>query len=373
MHTDDHSGGALVPVTATDLDISRPELSAEAIEFARHALSPATLRAYAIKFGVWSAWATEHGHQPMPAAPTAFANFLSHVAVHGEAGGKRKSKGRIGQSLSTVRAHVAAALHHHRAAGHEFNSKHRAIAYVLKGISRVRAEAPAQAEPLDPTLLSRMLGWLAERRDPWSARDAAMLALGYAAARRRSELVGLDLDEQGQGDGFLARHHDRLEVVLVRHKTAAAGGEPAVFPIIRKTNRLLVAAVDRWLKMAAARKGECIFRRIDRHANITGKRIVGDTVSPLLKRRVRQFLVEVDGVDPATAKERASAFSGHSMRVGLATAAADAGADVSRIMTALGHASPAMSIRYSKRADAKRNSVHHLPGVGLGGDTEAAA
>jgi len=372
MTTDDCST-ALVPLAARDISAELHRIAEQAQDDAEHALAPATLRQYAIKFAAWSEWATRHGFEALPADPAQFALYLSDTAWNGAAGGKRKQSGRTGQSISTLRQAVAAIVHHHRQAGlDDFNSKHRAVRAVLAGLSRKRAEAPIQAKPLDPALLGRILEWLAGRDDPWSVRDAALLSLGYSFARRRSELAGLDLEEQREGDGFLARFSDRLEITLVRHKTAGVGGEPLTFPIPRGPNAALIAAIDRWIAFSGIRKGTPLLRRIDRHENIRPERIEGDTIGKLVKRRIKQFLIEVEGVDGETAKADAAAYSGHSLRTGLAVAAANAGADIRAIQTALGHASPAMSARYAAKADALKTSVHNKEGVSIGAKGEGA-
>lgn len=66
-----------------------------------------------------------------------------------------------------------------------------------------------------------------------------------------------------------------------------------------------------------------------------------------------------------TAKAEARKFSGHSLRVGFATTAAEQGADLSAIASVTRHKSLGMPQRYAQRADQMKTSPHNLPGVGL--------
>lgn len=352
---------ALVPLD--DAQALGPVLSDAARDFAAQALAPGTLRSYRIKARLWREWAEARGLPVMPARPTDVGSWLAELAESGPAGGKRLSKGRTGQALGSLRIAVAALKFVHRTAGEDFRADHPAISLVLKGISRTRVEEQAQAKPLTgATLVELIQGF--DPRDPFACRDAAILAIGYAFGRRRSEIVGLDLDTLGTGDGVLLRDVKTLTVRLYRHKTMGSDGQPAEFVIPRAGNGLTVNAIERWLRMAKVRPGEPIIRGIDRHGNIRLDRLSSEYISDLIKRRVRQHFIR-QGVDPKVAGTHAVDFSGHSLRVGLAVTAADAGADIRAIQTALGHVSPSMSIRYAKRADALKSSVHNLAGVGL--------
>ena len=88
---------------------------------------------------------------------------------------------------------------------------------MLRGIARAKAELASQAEPLKAALILDVIDGL-DPACPIACRDAAALALGYIFGRRRSELVGLDLDRLGAGDGVLRRDVHALGIVLVRHK-----------------------------------------------------------------------------------------------------------------------------------------------------------
>ena len=86
-------------------------------------------------------------------------------------------------------------------------------------------------EALDPTC-------------PIACRDGAVLALGYIFGRRRAELVGLDLERLGDGDGILRRNVQALEVSLMRHKTMTGDGQAKTFLVPRENNELSIAVIE---------------------------------------------------------------------------------------------------------------------------------
>lgn len=86
------------------------------------------------------------------------------------------------------------------AKGLSFDSKTPAIVRPLRGIRNASPKLPKQAEPIrGADILDLMEGI---DRTLLGARDAALLALGYISAFRRSELVALDLIRRGPASAF---------------------------------------------------------------------------------------------------------------------------------------------------------------------------
>ena len=73
---------------------------------------------------------------------------------------------------------------------------------------------------------------------------------------------------------------------------------------------------------------------MDRHGRIQPARLSGEAVSLVVRERAA-----ATGLDPTR-------YSGHSLRAGLATSAAQAGVPTWRIRAQTGHASDAMLARY---------------------------
>jgi site-specific recombinase XerD len=168
-------------------------LPADLIESARGYVRAAhakrTQAAYARAWQSFAAWCAERQQQALlPTASETIAVWLVALA-DGDGTGEPLARSSIDQALSAV-------IMRHRDAGYPFDRKHAAIARVWKGIcnSKARRETVRKAKPLLTDDLRALINGL--ERTASGARDAALLALGWAAAVRRSELVGLDSRNQ---------------------------------------------------------------------------------------------------------------------------------------------------------------------------------
>jgi len=157
-------------------------------------------------------------------------------------------------------------------------------------------------------------------------RDRALLLIGFAGAFRRSELVGIavaDIERVPQG----------IVITLPRSKTDQDGqGRKVAIPFGR-TRHCPVKALDLWLTEAGICVGP-VFRPVTRHDHLGEGALTAEAVSLILRVRL-----ESAGYDP-------EGFSGHSLRAGLATSAAQAGVPTHRIRAQTGHASDTMLARY---------------------------
>jgi hypothetical protein len=147
----------------------------------------------------------------------------------------------------------------HRAAGFELDTRAREIRAAMKGIRRQYAAPQVQAEPLKPAMVRGILAALGDSDGALDRRDAALIALLFAGALRRSELAGIDYEAAGSGDGYLKLTHEAVEITLLRSKSRT---EPITVKIPREENPGLVAALDRWIAVAGITAGEPLFRSI---------------------------------------------------------------------------------------------------------------
>ena len=104
----------LVPLPAADLAL--------AADYARQALAPATLRAYAADWQDFTAWCRERGTTALPAAPTTVAGYCASLAVS--------------HSRATLRRRLAAIGRAHRMSGLAWMPGHPVIRDTLAGIFR---------------------------------------------------------------------------------------------------------------------------------------------------------------------------------------------------------------------------------------------
>ena len=299
------TGGALVPAALVD----------QARAFATEATAPATRRAYRSAWRAFVAWGEARGLAVLPAAPEAVALYLTALV----------EAGRRVPSLDLALAAIAAA---HRAASLDSPRTAPVVREVMKGIRRALGVAPHPKAPVLVPELKAMLAAIPAGR--LGIRDRALLLLGFASALRRSELVGLTVEDVAQGE-------DGLTITLRRSKTDQEGvGRVIGIPFGSAPETCPVRALKAWLTEAGITEG-AIFRGVSRHGHLLG-RLSGRAVARI-----------VQGAAAAVGLE-ASTFGGHSLRAGLATAAAKAGKSERAIMAHTGHRSVTMVRRYIRNA-----------------------
>ena len=326
---------------------TRAALSTAARELIQFAMRENTQRAYRAQLRQWLAWCKRTGIEPLPAGPVYVANYLAE-------------RGSAGQSPSTLRTVVAAIKAAHDGKGLDFDSKAPVILKTLRGLANAQPRLPKQAEPIRAHEVLELLQAVDDT--PIDRRDAALFALGYVFALRRSELVTLDLDKQGTGEGVLRITAKTIEVTFAKSKTSS--GKPQGVAVPRAENSEAVKAIEAWVELAGVKPGEPVLRRIHKGDRIGG-RLHPQSVSKIVKARIKAHHESSNDVPSARAHEDAARYSGHSLRVGFAVTAAEAGADIRAIASVTRHRSLAMPARYAEKADQIRTSPHRLPGVGL--------
>ena len=111
-----------------------------------------------------------------------------------------------------------------------------------------------------------------------------------------------------------------------------------------------VKALQAWLELAGIDEGP-IFRGVDRHGRIMAGRLTDRSVALVVQRTAASA-----GLNPAQ-------FAGHSLRAGLATSAAMAGAEERDIMRQTRHTSVAVARRYIRDGSLFRNNAAATAGL----------
>jgi site-specific recombinase XerC len=145
------------------------------------------------------------------------------------------------------------------------------------------AHAQRQARPITAPDLRSLLTAIGTAR-PSDARDAALIALDWAGALRRSELVGLDWQQAGQGSGFVSIDERGITITLLRSKTSQAEAVSIVVPA--QDMPAACTALAEWAHIAALKPGEPIFRRVDHWEHVGGDRLTGRTIARIIKTGV---------------------------------------------------------------------------------------
>jgi integrase len=298
--------------------------AASARQYMAQAKAPNTIRAYRADWTCFSAWCAAHFLTSLPARPETVALYVASLAD-------------AGRKPATIQRRLAAISKAHSAAGYESPTalRHACVSEVSKGIRRTKGTAQTAKAPVVTEQLRRMLACLPDTL--LGVRDRALLLMGFAGAFRRSELVALDAEH-------LQETPDGLVVTIQRSKTDQEGaGRKVAIPYGSLLGTCSVRNLKVWMGAAAIENG-ALFRSINRHGQI-GNRLTDQSVALIVKRRVGAVGLEME------------LFSGHSLRAGLATSAAIAGASEDAIMKQLGHKSPTMTRRYVRSTSLFRENA----------------
>jgi hypothetical protein len=164
-----------------------------------------------------------------------------------------------------------------------------------------------------------------------------------------AEIVGLDYEQSGSGDGYLRLAQEAVEITLLRSK---ARTEPVTVKIPRAENPGLIAALERWIAVADIAAGEPLFRSIKKGGDVgqIRGRLKSAGVNVVLKIRIARYLQSC-GYTPEAALAEAEKYSGHSGRVGMYTAASEAGVAIDAVAALARHKSLNVAQKYARRAD----------------------
>jgi site-specific recombinase XerD len=294
-----------------DVRLSVVELEKQAADYARNSRASNTLRAYRSDWSAFTGWCESHGLVALPADPTTVSMYLSAEA------------GRL--KTSTLRRRLSSIAVAHAAVGAPNPSDDMNVKATWAGIRRANGTAEMGKAPVLTADLRAMVGALPNSLR--GHRDAALLLIGFAGAFRRSELVGLDLED-------VADTSDGLVVTLRRSKTDQEGrGRQVGIPPGTAALTCPVRAFRTWLAVSGITSGP-LFRPVSRHGHLGSTRLSDKAVALVVKRAAGAV-----GLDQ-------SELAGHSLRSGMATSAARAGATEDEIMRQTGHRSVVVLQRY---------------------------
>jgi integrase len=278
-------------------------------QFLTAAIADSTRKAYRSDLADFYLWG---GVVPSP--PEQLAQYLSFRA----------------QTLSpvTLTRRAVAISRAHTSRGLSDPSKTDLVRTVLRGIRRKNGQPQRQVQPLLKADLLAITDSLTSTTK--GLRDRALLLIGFSAALRRSELVALDYtDIQFVNEG--------LVLTIRRSKTDQEGAGRRIGVPWGRTSACAVKALKAWLEHVHIESGP-IFTSVNK-AGAVGSRLSDHAVANIVKTHAQAVGLNADQ------------FSGHSLRSGLVTSAAQAGISVNKIMAQTGHRSIEMVQRYVRAAD----------------------
>ena len=286
-----------------------------------------TQRAYRADWADFTDWCDGENLVPLPAEASTVAAYIEALAAT--------------HKIATIQRRLVSIKKAHRGIGVETPTTDPLVRLAWRAIRRRIGVAQEPKAPLLINDVRSMVGTLDS--DLAGLRDRALLLLGFAGAFRRSELVAVR-------KGDLEFNPDGVTVRIRKSKTDQESRSRRVgVPFGTSTATCPVRALLAWLE-ASGITGGPVFRSLQRGR--LGRIALSDKSVALVVKRA----AEAAGLSP----ER---YAGHSLRAGLATSAAIAGASERSIMKQTGHTTEKMVRRYIRDADLYRENAAESTGL----------
>ena len=286
-----------------------------------------TVRAYKSDFNDFGLFCAQNGFKSLPSEPKIVSLYLTHLSTKDV-------------KMSTLKRRLVSIGVMHKLKGHYLDTKHPSIIENIMGIKRRKGSIQKGKKPLLINSLKIVINVIDEQKIEGikKLRDRSIILIGFSGGFRRNELVSLDYED-------LDFVQEGLKINLRKSKTDQFGeGAIKALPYFKNSQYCPVVSLRNWLDVAKINSG-ALFRRFSKGSRLTEKRLTDQTVALLIKE-----YLQLAGIDNKN-------YSGHSLRSGFATSAAESGADERSIMTMTGHKSSEMVRRYIKEANLFKNNA----------------
>ena len=286
-----------------------------------------TIRAYKSDFHDFELFCIQNGFKSLPSEPKIISLYLTSLS-------SKNIK------MSTLKRRLVSIGVIHKLKGHYLDTKHPLIIENIMGIKRRKGSAQNGKKPLLINNLKSLIKAI-NRLDInpiIKFRDRTIVLIGFSGGFRRNEIVSLNYDD-------IEFVNEGMKINLRRSKTDQYGeGFLKGVPYFDNPQYCPVISMQNWLKISKIDSGS-LFRRFSKGAKLTEIRLTDQTVALIIKK-----YLQLAGIDSKN-------YSGHSLRSGFATSAADAGAEERSIMAMTGHKSTEMVRRYIKEANVFKNNA----------------
>ena len=272
---------------------------------------------------------TAHIVDPLAASPDEVARFLVHLATS-----PNPPNGAI-LSMGTVALYKSAVNKKYLEAGMPSPANHPVVRSTLKGLARLKGSTPRRVEALREYHIEAMLQ--ACPHTLIGKRDAAILAVGFAGALRRSEICNLSVEDVE----FLEPRRDdgnRLWITIRQSKTDQEGRGQRV-AIVDGNGIRPIERLRQWLEQSGITNGP-LFQTMRRGSHLRGRAMHHSDIPRIVKH-----YASLAGLNP-------NQIAGHSLRAGFVTSAAIHHARLDKIMEVTRHRNPATVMEYIRDADA---------------------
>ena len=286
-----------------------------------------TVRAYKSDFNDFGLFCAQNGLKSLPSEPNIVSLYLTHLST-------KEVK------MSTLKRRLVSIGVIHKLKGHYLDTKHPSIIENIMGIKRRKGSVQKGKKPLLINSLKKIINVIDELKtdEIKKIRDRTIILIGFSGGFRRNEIVSLDYDD-------LDFVPEGLKITLKRSKTDQFGeGTLKGLPYFDSSQYCPVLSLKKWIETSNINSGP-LFRRFSKGSKLTENKLTDQTVALLIKK-----YLNLAGIDSKN-------YSGHSLRSGFATSAAESGAEERSIMAMTGHKSTEMVRRYIKEANLFKNNA----------------
>ena len=286
-----------------------------------------TVRAYKSDFNDFGIFCARNGFKSLPSNPKIVSLYLTHLST-------KEAK------MSTLKRRLVSIGVIHKLKGHYLDTKHPLIIENIMGIKRRKGSIQKAKKPILINSLKLIIDAIDQKnkQEIKKFRDRSIILIGFSGGFRRNEIVSLDYDD-------LDFVPEGLKINIKRSKTDQFGeGFTKALPYFDSSQYCPVISLKNWLNISKITSGP-IFRRFLKGSKLSENRLTDQTVAILIKE-----YLNLAGINSKN-------YSGHSLRSGFATSAAESGVEERNIMAMTGHKSTEMVRRYIKEANLFKNNA----------------
>ena len=286
-----------------------------------------TVRAYKSDFNDFGLFCAQNGFKTLPSEPKVISLYLTYLST-------KEVK------ISTLKRRLVSIGVVHKLKGYYLDTKHPSIIENIMGIKRRKGSSQKGKKPLLINNLKKIINAIdAEKNEEIKKlRDRSIILIGFSGGFRRNEIVSLDFDD-------LDFVQEGLKIRIKRSKTDQFGeGSLKGLPYFDNSQYCPVVSIRKWIEISKINSG-ALFRRFTKGSKLSDNRLSDQTVALIIKDYLK-----LAGIESRN-------YSGHSLRSGFATSAAESGAEERSIMAMTGHKSTEMVRRYIKEANLFKNNA----------------
>jgi len=286
-----------------------------------------TIRAYKSDFNDFGVFCAQNGFKSLPSEPKIVSLYLTHLST-------KDAK------ISTLKRRLVSIGVIHKLKGHYLDTKHPSIIENIMGIKRRKGSIQKAKKPILINSLKLIINAIDKENNQEikKFRDRSIILIGFSGGFRRNEIVSLDYDD-------LDFVPEGVKINIKRSKTDQFGeGFTKALPYFDSSQYCPVMSLKNWLDISKVTSGP-VFRRFLKGSKLSENRLTDQTVAILIKE-----YLNLAGINSKN-------YSGHSLRSGFATSAAESGVEERNIMAMTGHKSTEMVRRYIKEANLFKNNA----------------